>query len=114
MQIYHAEDRFCPTKLLSVLNAWKSSQYVTENERELSVNFISEISEEISSQLHTGIMKAARRVMLDEIISIVISEFVAAKKSQKHLMVESFNQDAKSSPDDKLVIYSITQKTKRL
>ncbi|XWS20802.1 hypothetical protein CRYUN_Cryun30bG0000900 [Craigia yunnanensis] len=103
VMIYHTEDRFRPTKLLSVLNAWKGGQYVAENERELSVNFISEISEVVSSQLHSGIMKAARRVMLDEIISIMISEFVAVKKSQTHLMVESLNQDAKSSPDGKLI-----------
>ncbi|XP_022769471.1 histone-lysine N-methyltransferase ATXR7 isoform X2 [Durio zibethinus] len=102
VMIYHAEDRFRPTKLLSVLNAWKGSQYFAENEPELSVNFISEISEEVSSELHSGIMKVARRVMLDEIISNMISEFVAAKKSQRYL-VESFNQDAKSSPDGKLI-----------
>ncbi|XVF74018.1 hypothetical protein PTKIN_Ptkin13bG0028200 [Pterospermum kingtungense] len=103
VMIYHAEDRFCPTKLLSVLNAWKGGHHVTENDQKLSVNFILEISEEISSQLHSGIMKAARRVMLDEIISIMISESVAAKKSQRHIMVESFDHDAKRSPDEKLI-----------
>ncbi|XVE94333.1 hypothetical protein REPUB_Repub02eG0000300 [Reevesia pubescens] len=103
VMIYHAEDRFCPTKLCSVLNAWKGGQNVAQNEQDSSVNFISEISEEVSSQLHSGIMKAARRVMLDEIISNMISEFVAAKKSQRHQMFESFNQDAKSSCDGKLI-----------
>ncbi|KAK8309345.1 hypothetical protein V6Z12_D02G120100 [Gossypium hirsutum] len=102
IMIYHADDRFRPTQLLSVLNAWKGGQCVAENEQELSVNFISAISEEVSSDLHSRIMKAARRVMLDEIISTMISEFVAAKKSQRPLMVESYNQDAKSS-DGKLI-----------
>ena len=110
MQIYHTKDRFHPSKLLFVLNAWKGGHYVAENERELSVNFISEISKVVSSQLHSGIMKGAHKVMLDEIISIMISEFVAVKKSQRHLMVESLNQDAKSSPDGKLVMYAIIQK----
>lgn len=95
--------------MLSVLNAWKGGQYVAENEQELSVNFISTISEEVSSDLHSRIMKTARRVMLDEIISTMISEFVAAKKSQRPLMIESYNQYAKSS-DGKLVMYAITQK----
>ena len=110
MQIYHTEDRFCPSKLLSVLNAWKCGHYVAENERELSVTFISEISEVVSSQLHSGIMRATRRVMLDEIINIMISEFVSVKRSQIFLMVESFNQDAKSSREGKLVMHAITQK----
>ncbi|GMI89808.1 hypothetical protein HRI_002650100 [Hibiscus trionum] len=102
IMIYHANDRFQPTNLLSVLNAWKGGQFVVENEPESSVNFISSISEEVSSDLHSRIMKAARRVMLDEIITTVISEFVAAKKSERHLMVESCNQDVKSS-DGKLI-----------
>ncbi|KAE8716393.1 Set domain protein, putative isoform 4 [Hibiscus syriacus] len=42
-------------------------------------------------------MQAARRVMLEEIITTMISEFVAAKKSDRHLMVESCNQDVKGS-----------------
>ncbi|XP_039065638.1 histone-lysine N-methyltransferase ATXR7-like isoform X2 [Hibiscus syriacus] len=102
IMIYHANDRFCPTNLLSVLNAWKGGQFVVENEHESSVNFISAISEEVSSDLHSRIMQVARRVMLDEIITTMISEFVAAKKSDKHLMVESCNQDVKSS-DGKLI-----------
>ncbi|OMO80070.1 hypothetical protein CCACVL1_13179 [Corchorus capsularis] len=104
VMIYHAENRFQPTKLLSVLNAWKGSQfYASGNEQALSVNLIPEISEEISSELHSGIMKAARRVVLDEIISNIILEFIAAKKSQRHIMVESLNQYAKTSPDGKMI-----------
>ncbi|KAK8498565.1 hypothetical protein V6N12_035231 [Hibiscus sabdariffa] len=102
IMIYHANDRFHPTNLLSVLNAWKSGQFVVENEQESSVNFISAISEEVSFDLHSRIMKAARRVMLDEIITSIISEFIAARKSERHLMVESCNQDVKSS-DGKVI-----------
>ncbi|OMO94655.1 hypothetical protein COLO4_16220 [Corchorus olitorius] len=112
VMIYHAENRFQPTKLLSVLNAWKGSQfYAAGNEQALSVNLISEISEEISSELHSGIMKAARRVVLDEIISNIMLEFIAAKKSQRHLMVESLNQYAKTSPDGKMIENSPEIKT---
>lgn len=68
------------------------------------MNFISEISKGVSSQLHAGIVKAARRVLLDEIISNVISEFVTTKKAQRHLKLDAVNQATKScASDDKMV-----------
>lgn len=45
--------------------------------------FISNISEDVSNQLHAGIMKAARRMLLDEIISGVIPEFISLRKAQR-------------------------------
>ncbi|KAK9270249.1 hypothetical protein L1049_025826 [Liquidambar formosana] len=101
--ICHAENRFSPITLLSAINAWRTGRIDTVstsdtkgNETCSLINFISEISEEVSSQLHSGIMKAARRVVLDEIISNIIADFVAMKKSQRHLKLEPVNQAVKT------------------
>ncbi|KAD6795748.1 hypothetical protein E3N88_06644 [Mikania micrantha] len=48
-------------------------------------DFTYNVSEEVCSQLHSGILRATRKVMLDEIISHVILEHVTAKKADKHL-----------------------------
>lgn len=71
-----------------------------------SMDLITETSEGVSFQLHGGIMRAARRVLLDEIIGNIISEFVTRKKSQKHLKVDLVNQATKScSSDGKTVMF---------
>lgn len=46
-------------------------------------DFVSEISQEVCSQLHMVIMKAARRTLLDEIVSHAISECISEKKDLK-------------------------------
>lgn len=51
-----------------------------KNETGTFESLIPETSEEVSCQLHYLITKAARRVVLDEIISNVIAEFVNEKK----------------------------------
>lgn len=115
MQIHHAENKFGPIKLLSAVSAWRTDRpetvhaYDAKNfKTHSSMNFISEISEGVSSQLHAGIMKAARRVLLDEIISNIISEYVTTKKAQKHCKLDRVNQAAKScSSDCKLVMYTV-------
>ncbi|KAK8966099.1 Histone-lysine N-methyltransferase EZ2 [Platanthera guangdongensis] len=60
-------------------------------------SFISEIVEDISVQLHSVILKAARRIFLDEIISTIIPEFSARRKAMRHLKLESKSKDAKHS-----------------
>ncbi|KAJ4836901.1 hypothetical protein Tsubulata_037371 [Turnera subulata] len=93
VMIYHTENKIGPLPLLSVLNAWGS-----DNSESLfpsdaidgtgaMLKLISEISEDVSGQLHSGIMKAARRVALDEIISNVILEFANLKKDPRGLKV---------------------------
>ncbi|KAL8142568.1 hypothetical protein V2J09_015600 [Rumex salicifolius] len=91
VMIHHAENKFSPFTLLSLINSWKRDAPSTNASPELkgsasnmSSQFISEISEDICSQLQNGIIKGARRFLLDEIISNVISDFVSAKKSHKH------------------------------
>lgn len=93
------------------MNAWRTDILETDHAANAKnygtgsfVNFVSEISEGVSSQLHAGIMKAARRVLLDEIISNVISEFVTTKKANRHLKLGAVNQATKScSSDEKMV-----------
>jgi hypothetical protein len=85
------------------MNAWKrdgpetvSTSASKSKETGSLVSFISEISEGVSSQLHSGIMKAARRTVLDEIISNIIGEFVTTKKDQRQLKPESVNHAAQT------------------
>ncbi|KAL5071385.1 hypothetical protein RYX36_022272 [Vicia faba] len=53
------------------------------------MNLNCEISEDISSQLYMGVMKAARRVVLDGIIGDIISEFVTEKKCKNQKLESS-------------------------
>ncbi|XP_062163830.1 histone-lysine N-methyltransferase ATXR7 isoform X2 [Alnus glutinosa] len=103
LMIYHIENKFKPLTLLSMINAWNTGGHETvstsvakSNETSPLLCFISEISEGVSSQLHSGIMKAARRVVLDEIISNIMGEFVTIKKAQRRLKLESVNQAAQT------------------
>ncbi|XP_028758604.1 LOW QUALITY PROTEIN: histone-lysine N-methyltransferase ATXR7-like [Neltuma alba] len=90
--IHHTESKCSPFVLLSAINAWKTGKLEnicrsdSKSDRACSDirSFICEISEEICSQLHSGVMKTARRVVLDEIISNNIAEFVTEKKSRRH------------------------------
>lgn len=115
MQIHHVENKFGPIKLLSAMNARRTDRMETVHASDAkiykagsSMNFISDISEGVSSQLHAGIMKAARRVLLDEIISNIISEYVTSKKAQKHLKLHQVNLIAKScSSDGRTVMYTV-------
>ncbi|GAB4853090.1 hypothetical protein Ancab_017274 [Ancistrocladus abbreviatus] len=95
VMIHHTANKFSPFTLPSLINAWRSdgqsatiSSEYKDNEASFSVDFISKISEVISSQLHDNIMKAARRFVLDELISSVISDFFSMKKAQKLMKIE--------------------------
>lgn len=74
----------------------------------LVVNFLSEVSEVVSSELHSGIMKAARRVILDEIIGNTITEFVSEERCQRGIVAESVGATAKThSVDSEMVMYAV-------
>ncbi|KAM6543443.1 hypothetical protein CsatB_007890 [Cannabis sativa] len=85
--VYHADKT--PFRLISVINACKTykpeifTRPVTSltNHSSSSPSFLDEICDQVSNQLHLGITKAARRVVLDEIISCVIADFVSTKKA---------------------------------
>ncbi|XP_065881270.1 histone-lysine N-methyltransferase ATXR7 isoform X2 [Euphorbia lathyris] len=104
LMIYHAENKFSPLQLISLIKAMRrdnpelTSLAVSGTETGSLCSFISEISEEVSCQLHAGLMKAARRVALDEIISNAVSEFFNEKKEQRSLKLNY--QDAKICSTD--------------
>ncbi|XP_021774411.1 histone-lysine N-methyltransferase ATXR7-like [Chenopodium quinoa] len=95
VMIRNIDNKCSPFSLLSLINAWgKDSSTVTASENETSsLELISGISEEIVSQLHDGIMKAARRIVLDEIIGNVIVDYVATKKAQKQFKNGNSRED---------------------
>ncbi|KAM7259888.1 hypothetical protein ACFE04_015629 [Oxalis oulophora] len=93
--IYHVENKYGPLPLVSVLNTLTSC--APDNKTDSVENFISQTAEAFSSQLHSGILKAARRVLLDEIIRGVVSEFIADKKAQRQLKLESIKEVDKAS-----------------
>lgn len=104
MQICHADNKFKPFILKSVIDSWRTAGHENVSisvgkvhETGPLLSFISEISEEVCSQLHSGIMKTARRVVLDEIISHVIAECVASKKANKNQKLEVINQTVKTN-----------------
>lgn len=103
-----------PFTLLSVVNAWKTDRCETFSMHDAKskdtcsfISFVSEISEGVASQLHMGIMKAAHRVVLDEIISNIIAEFVTIRKNQKQLKMESLNQAVKTCSLDEIMVMNM-------
>ncbi|KAL8523875.1 hypothetical protein ACS0TY_013726 [Phlomoides rotata] len=90
-KIYHTDNKYKPLNLETLLNSWTKSrleEVVTHDTNDqgtgLVLNFISEISEVVCSQLHSGIMKTARKVLLDEIVSCIISDSLVMKKTHKN------------------------------
>ncbi|CAI8590000.1 unnamed protein product [Vicia faba] len=67
----------------------------------MNLNF--EISEDISSQLHMGVMKAARRVVLDGIIGNIISGFVTEKKCKNQKIESSDRTSETCTLDSKMM-----------
>ncbi|PIN01171.1 Histone-lysine N-methyltransferase [Handroanthus impetiginosus] len=96
-KIYHTGNKNKPLDLQSLLNTWKKTR-VGANDQGVgtALNLIAEISEEVCSQLHFGIMKTARKVVLDEIVSHIISESPPTKKIYKNHKIEPVIQSAKS------------------
>ncbi|KAG2302425.1 hypothetical protein Bca4012_060730 [Brassica carinata] len=80
------ENKLRPIALASLIGVWREKCGSENCDESVSgVSFISEVSEELSSQLQSGIIKIARRALLDEIISSTISDFLKAKKRDEHL-----------------------------
>ncbi|KAK9109602.1 hypothetical protein Sjap_017662 [Stephania japonica] len=103
--IYHMDNKFQPLTLIAMIKAWKISRPdiasqigIKSTETLTSLSFINEISEEVSSQLHSGIMRAARKVLLDEIMSSVIPDLVAMKKAERLKRSEVAKQAPKNYP----------------
>ncbi|KAG8373274.1 hypothetical protein BUALT_Bualt11G0006800 [Buddleja alternifolia] len=102
LMIYHVDNKSKSFTLESLLNTWRTARLGASpvpdaNDQGIGsvLNLISEISEEVCSQLHHAIMKTARKVVLDEIVSCIISESLAIKKIQKNQKIESVIQSTK-------------------
>lgn len=100
LAIHHVDNKFGPFTLASLIDEWSRVSVHTVSEADLKgeitnsddtssfISFISNISEGVSNQLHAGIMKAARRMLLDEIICSVIPEFISSRKAQRNCRPE--------------------------
>ncbi|KAH0458922.1 hypothetical protein IEQ34_011736 [Dendrobium chrysotoxum] len=100
--IHHIDSKCGPFTLLTLVEEWCRIQNISEADANggSSVSFsrfITDISEDLSVQLHSLILKASRRVFLDEIISTIIPEFSASRKSRRHHRIESAGKDARHS-----------------
>ncbi|XP_024992219.1 histone-lysine N-methyltransferase ATXR7 isoform X1 [Cynara cardunculus var. scolymus] len=103
VMVHHFESKVKPSLLQSIINSWVTtggeSVSITHskyNDTDFLTGFVYDISEEVCSQLHSGIMKATRKVVLDEIISHIITECVIAKKADRHLKHEEPKQIIKT------------------
>lgn len=95
LQIRDGENNLRPITLASLIGVWRVKCGGAKCDESVSgASFISEVSEELSCQLQSGIIKIARRALLDEIISSVISDFLKAKKSEEHLKSDTLSSAA--------------------
>jgi hypothetical protein len=113
LQISHFNNEYGTFVLLSAVNASKgdTSGTICGSDSKSNgvgdvMNLIYEISEDISSQLHMGVMKASRRVMLDGIIGDIIAEFVAAKKCKKQKLESADRAYETCMLDNKMVMFN--------
>nr|GEZ16063.1 histone-lysine N-methyltransferase ATXR7 isoform X1 [Tanacetum cinerariifolium] len=119
--VYHSENKVKPFVLESIINLWVtigresvSKAHHSNNETDFQPGFINNISEEVCSQLHSGIMKATRKVLLDEIVSHTIMECVTAKKALKQLNSEESTQIVKPCSLDEITVMHIAAYITRL
>ncbi|KAK6160903.1 hypothetical protein DH2020_004284 [Rehmannia glutinosa] len=103
LMIYHVDKKYKPLDLESLLNTWRTASLGAVSEHDAndqgtgsSLNLVSEVSEEVCLHLHFGIMKTARKVVLDEIISYIISDSLGTKKIHKTHLTEPVTESAKS------------------
>ncbi|KAG9158409.1 hypothetical protein Leryth_013149 [Lithospermum erythrorhizon] len=105
--IYHALNKVRPLSLKSLLSIWGmagsgsgtgtfSLLDASDSKAGSLSDFVSEISEEVCSQLHVSIMRTAKRIVLDEIVSNIIPSFVAEKKANRQSASETKDQAVKN------------------
>ncbi|CAM8878666.1 unnamed protein product [Rhodiola kirilowii] len=94
LMVYHIGDKLPPTPLISILNNWRCKEGGKEAS---SLDFISCISEQFCAELHSGVMKTSRRVVLDEIIGTIIADFLNNKKNQRNARPELANKDVQTN-----------------
>ncbi|GER31996.1 histone-lysine N-methyltransferase SETD1B [Striga asiatica] len=101
--IHHIDNKCKPLNLESLLTIWGKSRLGTVSAQDANdqitgsaLDLISEISEEICFQLHSGIMRTARKIVLDEIVSYIISDPPSAKKIRENHLTEPVVEAPKS------------------
>ncbi|KAL1540305.1 [histone H3]-lysine(4) N-trimethyltransferase [Salvia divinorum] len=111
VMVYHTENKHKPLNLETLLNTWRKARIgavTTHDDNDegtgLALNLVSEISDEVCSQLHLGIMKTARKVLLDEIVSSIISDSLAMKRTQKNPKIVPVFESVKSVSSDGRVL----------
>ncbi|XP_042015805.1 histone-lysine N-methyltransferase ATXR7-like isoform X3 [Salvia splendens] len=111
VMVYHTENKVKPLNLATLLNTWRKARIgavTTYDDNDegtgLALNLVSEISDEVCSQLHSGIMKTARKVLLDEIVMSVVSDSIAMKRTQKNPKIVPVIESVKSVSSDGRVL----------
>ncbi|KAL6626751.1 hypothetical protein ACP70R_030477 [Stipagrostis hirtigluma subsp. patula] len=97
--IYHVDGKFGPFTLASLIGWWSGGHAersgATANDSASLNGLMGGIVDDVSHQLHAGIMKSARRVLIDEIFSCVLPDLIASKKAEKQLAAKQKNQSTK-------------------
>ncbi|CAN6453611.1 unnamed protein product [Victoria cruziana] len=86
LMVYHMCGSYESTSLASIVSKWSTNgtsvlelQYRSQGTSS-SLHMLATVSEDISAELHALIMKASRRVLLDEIINTVVQEHIVSEK----------------------------------
>ncbi|AQK39126.1 Putative SET-domain containing protein family [Zea mays] len=98
--IYHVDGKFGPFTLVSLMGMWSGEHTerseATANESASLNGLVGDMVDDVSHQLHAGIMKSARRVLIDEIFSSILPDLIVSKKTEKQLAAKLKNQVTKS------------------
>ena len=88
-----------PFTLVSLIGLWSGEHTecseATANGSAPLNGLVGDIVGDVGHQLHAGIMKSARRVLIDEIFSCVLPDLIASKKTEKQLAAKLKNQAIK-------------------
>ncbi|KAJ3696523.1 hypothetical protein LUZ61_000228 [Rhynchospora tenuis] len=87
--VYHVENKWDPFSLATLIE-WSmggttNSLTAVPDKATYMSKFKSDVGKEVSRQLHAGILKSARRFLIDEIIRHVVPDLIAAKRAQREL-----------------------------
>uniref|UniRef100_A0ACD5XLP7 Uncharacterized protein n=1 Tax=Avena sativa TaxID=4498 RepID=A0ACD5XLP7_AVESA len=89
LMIYHVDSKFGPFTLVSLIDWWSGGHAehseATENGSGSFSAVMGDMVDDIGHQLHAGIMKSARKALIDEIFSCVLPEIIACRKTEKQL-----------------------------
>ncbi|KAM3253991.1 hypothetical protein ACQJBY_047860 [Aegilops geniculata] len=91
--VYHVDSKFGPFTLVSLIDWWSGGHTehseASENDSGSASDVMGDIVDDISHQLHAGIVKSARKIFVDEIFSCVLPEIIACRKTEKQLAAKS-------------------------